>query len=157
VSAQTARAEYSSSRRAGRSVRRRVGYALAVAVNGVLLVLVNAVPGWRAVPFLTQDAASVIVLVNLALVVGIAINSLNAVFDRRWLRAAGEFVSSGVALLMLVQLWRVFPFAFTDPSVDWALVTRVLIGFAIGGCIASMIAQIVILIRLATGGSTEHR
>ena len=119
--------------------------------------MVNAVPGWQAVPYVTADAASVIVFVNLSLIVGIVTHSLNAAFDRRCLRAAGELASSAVALLMLVQLWRVFPFAFTDPSVDWPLVVRVVIGFAIAGCVASMIVQIVILIRLAIGRSTAHR
>jgi hypothetical protein len=132
------------------SVSRRVGYAVAVAVNGVLLVLVNAVPGWRAVPFITADAVDVIFLVNLSLIVGIVVNSLNTVFDRRWLRAAGEVASSTVALVMLVQLWQVFPFEFADPAVDWALILRVVIAFAIGGCVASMIVQMVILIRIGS-------
>jgi hypothetical protein len=144
--------ESSSSQTWGsRTVRRRVGYAIAVVVNSVLLVLVNAVPGWQAVPFVTGDAAEVIFFVNLSLVVGIITNSLNAVFDQRWLRAVGELVSSGVALVMLIQLWRVFPFVFADPSVDWALIVRTVIGFAIGACVVSMIVQIVILIRIAMG------
>jgi hypothetical protein len=130
------------------------GYAVAVAVNGVLLVLVNAVPGWRAVPFITAEAVDVIFLVNLSLIVGIVVNSLNAVFDRRWLRAAGELASSGVALVMLIQVWRVFPFEFADPAVDWALILRVVIAFAIGGCIASMIVQLVILSRIGIGRPT---
>ncbi|MGA1827256.1 hypothetical protein [Microbacterium sp.] len=127
-----------------------MGYAVAVAVSGVLLVLVNAVPGWRAVPFVTAEAVDVIFLVNLSLIVGIVVNSLNAVFDRRWLRAAGELASSTVALVMLVQLWQVFPFEFADPAVDWALILRVVIAFAIGGCVASMIVQMVILIRIGS-------
>lgn len=141
----------SSGAMAGRSLGRRVGYVIAVGVNSVLLVLVNAVPGWWAVPFVTADAAHVIVFVNLSLVVGIIVNSLNAVFDVRRLRVVGELVSSGVALVMFIQFWRVFPFDFAGASVDWALVVRVVVGFAIGGCIASMIVQAVILVRLGMG------
>ncbi len=150
MSSHTGPFESSSSPALRGSVRRRVGYAVAVAVSGVLLVLVNAVPGWRAVPFVTAEAVDVIFLVNLSLIVGIVVNSLNAVFDRRWLRAAGELASSTVALVMLVQLWQVFPFEFADPAVDWALILRVVIAFAIGGCVASMIVQMVILIRIGS-------
>lgn len=140
--------ENSSSRLLSGSAGRRLGYAVVVVVNSVLLVLVNAVPGWEAVSFVTADAVDVIFFVNLSLIVGMIVNSLNAVFDLAWLRAAGEFVSSAVAVVMLVQLWRVFPFEFTDPTVEWALVARVVIVFAIGACVVSMIVQAVRLIRI---------
>ena len=131
------------------TVSRRIGYGIAVVVNVVLLVLVNVTPGWRAVPFLTADAEDVILLVNLSLIVGILVNSLNMVFDRRPIRAAGELVSSGVALAMLIQLWNVFPFDFSDPAVDWALLVRMVIACAMVGCVLSIIVQTVILLRMA--------
>jgi hypothetical protein len=154
MSASSVPQDDSRSAPSGRGVSRRVGYAVAVAVNGVLLVLVNAVPGWQTVPFITLDAVSVIPLVNFALIIGIVFNALNAVFDLRWLRAAGELLSSGVALVVLFQLWRVFPFGFDDAAVDyWALIVRVAIAFGMGACVVSMIVQVVILIRIGTGRS----
>jgi hypothetical protein len=44
-----------------------------------------------------------------------------------------------------------------DPSVNWALIGRTVIGFAIGGSAVSMIVQIVILIRIAVGLSPAAR
>jgi hypothetical protein len=131
-----------------RTVRRRVGYSVAVVVNAILLVLVNGEPGWRGLPFVTAAAEEVIFFVNLSLVVGIIVNAVNAIVDRRSVRAVGELVSSAAALVMLVRLWDVFPFAFSDASVDWVLVARTVIGFAIAGCIASMLVQSVTLIRM---------
>lgn len=140
--------ENSPSRLLSGSAGRRLGYAVAVVVNSVLLVLVNAVPGWEAVSFVTADAVDVIFFVNLSLIVGMIVNSLNAMLDLVWLRAAGELVSSAVALVMLFQLWWVFPFEFTDPTVEWALVARAVIVFAIGACVVSMMVQGVRLIRI---------
>jgi hypothetical protein len=131
------------------TLSRRIGYGIAILVNLVLLVLVNGVPGWRAVRFLTEDTADVLVLIDLSLIVGILANLANVVFDRRSVRAVGEIVSSAVTLAMLVQLWNVFPFDFSDPAVDWALVARTVIGFAIAGCVLSIIVQAVVLIRIA--------
>ena len=39
---------------------RRAGYAVAIAVNLVLLYLVNVAPGWQAVPFLTESTTEVL-------------------------------------------------------------------------------------------------
>lgn len=138
-------------------VSRRIGYSVAVVVNAVLLILVNGTPGWRALPFVTDSAAEVVVLLNLALIVGIVANSANLIFDRRWIRAAGELTGSAVSLAMLMRMWEVFPFAFRDPAVDWDLIVRVVIAFSIAACAVSIVVQAVVLIRLAVGSQqSDH-
>ena len=130
-------------------VSRRVGYLIAVLVNIVLLWLVTGWPGWRAVPFLTDQMQEVIVLVVFSLLAGVATNLVNFALDLAWIKALGEIITSAIGLAALVRLWEVFPFDFGGSDVDWALVTRVVIAVAIAGCIVSIIVQIVILARAA--------
>ena len=130
---------------------RRVGYALAILVNVVLLLLVNVWPTWRVFPFLTEDMLDVLGLVNLGLIAGAIVNLFNLVFDLRWMRTAGDLITSVIAVITLVRFWDVFPFAFPDSGFDWELLTRVVLGVAIGGTVIAVIVQVVILVRILLG------
>ncbi|NYE18979.1 hypothetical protein [Microbacterium immunditiarum] len=141
--------------RAGSAVGRRIGYSVAVVVNAILLTLVNWWPGWEALPFVTRAAASVVVFLNAALVVGVLVNLANLVFDLRWVRALGEIITSTVSLVFLTQLWGVFPFAFETSPIDWATVARVVTGFAILGCVVGIVVQSVLLARILLGLNAE--
>ena len=138
------------------SFRRRMGFSAAIVVNAVLLALVNGWPGWRALPILTADATSVIAVLNLALVIGILVNTVNMVVDIRWVRAVGEIITSTVALVFLAQLLGIFPFSFSDGSIDWALVTRTVLWFAVAGCIISILVSAVIVVQEITRGPHRH-
>jgi hypothetical protein len=129
------------------AVSRRVGYSVAVLANALLFYLVNIWPGWAAVPFLTEETLNVLVLFNVSLVAAMVVQVANLIVDLRWVRAAGEIVTSAIALLFTIQLWNVFPFAFDTAPIDWALVARVLLAFAVGGCVVSIIVQLVALSR----------
>jgi hypothetical protein len=126
---------------------RRTGYLVAAAIHAVLLYLVNIHPGWAAIPVLTPDAARVIGLLNLSLVLGLVVNLVYAVYDPRWLTALGSVATTGVGLAVLVWIWRVFPFAFDDASVHWPLVVRVVLGVAIAGSAIGVAVQCVTLVR----------
>ena len=132
-------------------VGRRIGYALAILVNVVLLLLVNVWPTWRVLPFLTEGMLDVLALVNLGLIAGMVVNLLNLIFDARWLRAAGDLLTSVIAVITLLRFWNVFPFAFPDSGFDWALLTRVLLVVAIVGTVIGIIVQVVILVRIMLG------
>ena len=132
-------------------VGRRVGYALAILVNVVLFLLVNVWPTWRVFPFLTEDMLDVLALVNLGLIAGAVVNVFNLVFDLRWMRAAGDLITSVIAVITLVRFWDVFPFAFPDSGFDWEVLTRVVLGVAIGGTVIAVIVQVVMLVRIVLG------
>jgi hypothetical protein len=125
---------------------RRFGYAIGAAVNGVLLYLTNAEPGWRSVPFLTEDFTRVLALVNLSLVAGLVANLLYVLYDRRWFRDLGGIVTTGAGLAATIQLLRVFPFVFTDTSVDWDTVVRWLLVLGIAGTVIALVVQVVTLV-----------
>jgi hypothetical protein len=126
-------------------VARRFGYVVAAAVNAALLYLVNARPGWDAVPFLTDDTTLVLAAVNASITAGLVANLLYLVADPRRLRAVGDAVTTAVGLYAMVRLWQVFPFDVTD---GWTTVLRVLLGV---GIVGSGVAIVSALARLATG------
>jgi hypothetical protein len=138
-------------------VGRRVGYALAILINVVLLLLVNVWPTWRVLPFLTEAMLDVLPLVNLGLIAGAIVNLFNLVFDFRLIRAAGDLITSIIAVITLVRFWDVFPFAFPDSGFDWELLTRIVLGVAIGGTVIAVIVQVVLLIRILLGLTPSGR
>jgi len=137
-------------------VRRRVGYGLVALGELVLLVLLTVAPGWRALPFVTEDARSVVPLVTLSLIVAVLVSGLKAVAAHRWSQAAGEFVNSTIAVVMLYQLWHVFPFAFPDQALNAALVAHVIFAVGIAACVVSMVVQTVILAQMAVLGDSPY-
>ena len=124
-------------------VAHKLGYVLGAAVDATLLVLVNDTPGWRAVPFLTEDAAGVIGLVNASLVVGLVANLVYGVADPTWLRALGDVVTSSIGLAVLAQLWQVFPFAFSGDTPLPELLTRWVLAVGIAACVIGVIVAMV--------------
>lgn len=132
------------------SASRRVGYAFAIAINGVLLYLVNVWPGWQVIPFLTADFRQVLGLVNASLIAGMVVNLFNLLLDWRWVRALGDLVTLGIGLAGLVLFWQVFPFDFPG-GFDWSLLVRIVIVLAMVGTVIGMIVQVVTLIRSLAG------
>lgn len=144
----------STARSSGAS--RRVGYGVAVAINGVLLYLVNVWPGWQIIPFLTEDFRDVLGLVNASLVAGMVVNLFNLLLDRRWVRALGDLVTLGIGLAGLVLFWQVFPFDFPG-GFDWSLLVRIVIVLAMIGTVIGIIVQIVTLVRSLAGQGDADR
>lgn len=128
---------------------RRFGYALAAAINGVLLYLINAEPGWDAVPFLTADTRSVLPLVNFCLVASVVVNLLFLGYDAPRFTALGNLATTLAGLVLLARILAVFPFDFSDYSFDWALVVRVLL---IVGIIGSAIGAVTHVVAGLRGG-----
>jgi hypothetical protein len=129
---------------------RRVGYGIAIAVNALLLYLVNVSPGWAAVPFLTDDTTHVLGWVNASIVAGIVANALYVVVDRRWFRPLGELLVTLVGLTALVRLWQVFPFAFDDSEIPWHDIARWVLAIGIAGSVIGLIANLVKLVHAMT-------
>jgi hypothetical protein len=126
---------------------RRVGYVIAGAINVALLYLVNVWPGWSVVPFLTDGMTQVLGIVNVSLVAGLVVNAVYLVQDAAWLKAAGDLVTTAIALAVLARLWQVFPFDFGESTVNWAWLTRSVLVVAIVGCGIGLLVQLVTLVR----------
>lgn len=126
---------------------RRGGYVVALALNGVLWWMVNRTPGWRAVPFLTDETPLVLGVVNASMVTAIVVNAVYVLTDPRWLTALGNLAQNVVGVAAAVQLWRVFPFAFDDGAVDWPLVARWVLAVAVVGGVIGLVVGVVSLVR----------
>ena len=123
---------------------RRAGYCIAIAFSAALLFVLNARPGWQAMPFLTSDAGQVLWLVNLSLAAGIAANLVYLVYDPPWLKSLGDLATTGIGLAAAIRIWQVFPF---DLSSGWAAGVRALLVVAIAGSCIALLAQIITLAR----------
>lgn len=124
---------------------RRVGYAMAIAVNGLMLWLANQLLDWQWPSFLTTDFDVVLPLLSASFVVGMAVNAGYLVVDRGRFRAVGELLTAGFGLAVSLQMWDVFPFDFTGWSTDWSWLVRVAL---VVGIVGSGIAILVHLVRL---------
>ncbi len=131
---------------------RRFGYGLAIAFSTALLIILNGSPGWQAIPFLTNDTAQVLWLVNLSLAAGIAVNLVYLAYDPPWVKSLGDLVTTGIGLATAIRVWQVFPF---DLSSAWSTTVRVLLVIAIAGSCIALVVQVVTLAR-RLGGRTPH-
>ncbi|HSO65804.1 MAG TPA: hypothetical protein VLQ78_11965 [Ornithinibacter sp.] len=120
--------------------QRRFGYLVAIAVNALMLYLVNRWPGWDAVPFLTEETPEVLGLVNASIVAGIVVNAGYLVRDPDWLRALGDVATTAVGLAALVAIWRVWPL---DLTTGWDLLARWMIGIGVVGSLIGIVAAVV--------------
>jgi hypothetical protein len=135
---------------------RRAGYAIAVAFNVAVLYLVFVWPGWRAVPLLTDDTRRLLGLVAASMVAGILANLVYLAYDPPAVKAIGDLATTGIALVVLVRIWRVFPFDFAGYAFDWALLVRVVLVVAVVGTAIGLLAQLGILVRALNGGAASR-
>ena len=135
--------------RAGRRrspAQRRGGYFMSILINAVLIFLLDAHPGWRAVPFLTPATAQVIGLFTLTLAAGIAANVVYFIADPPRLRALGDLVTLTISLVTTLRVWEVFPFAFHGSMAFWSVIVRVvLITGIVGECIGLLYSLVVLV------------
>jgi hypothetical protein len=129
---------------------RRVGYAIAIAVNLVLLYLINGLPGWQELPFLTADMSLVLPVVNLSLLAGAAANLSFMIIDTPWWKSAGDLITTSISLAVLVRFWQVYPFAFGG-SFNWDLLVRILLIVATAGTGIAIVVHVVSLGRAVAG------
>jgi hypothetical protein len=119
---------------------RRLGYVVAVAVNIGLLYVVNNLLEWGVPEFLTDDFERVLPIMNFSIVVTMLVNLVYLFFDPTWFKSVTQIVLSVIGLIVVVRLYRVFPFdysAYEFYEFEWEVVTRVvlvliMIGISIG-------------------------
>jgi hypothetical protein len=126
---------------------RRGGYVVSILINAVLIYLLDAHPGWRAVPFLTPATAQVIGLFTLTLAAGIAANVVYFIADAPRLRAFGDLITLTISLVTALRVWEVFPFAFHGSMAFWAVIVRILLVIGIVGMCIGLLYSLVTLVR----------
>ena len=135
---------------------RRGGYLVSIAINGVLLYLLNVHPGWQSMSFLTPATAQVIGLVNLTLWAGIVANGVYFIADPPPLRAAGDLVTLTITLVTTVRVWSVFPFAFHGSVAFVDMIMRVVLIIGIVGASIGILYSVVTVIRTLIRAGTQR-
>jgi hypothetical protein len=121
-------------------VARRSGYVIAIAVNVVMLYVVNNLLAWNILPFLTDDFGRVLWLIDVSLLATIMVNFVYVAYDQRWFRSLGQIGLNLISLVVAVRMYQVFPFDFTGSTFDWTQIARVVIIFTIlGTAIGAMV------------------
>jgi hypothetical protein len=126
---------------------RRGGYVVSILINAALIYLLDAHPGWRAVPFLTPAASQVIGLFTAALAAGIAANVLYLIADPPRLRAFGDLVTLTISLIATVRILQVFPFAFHGSMAFWTMLVRTLLIIGLVGACLGLVYSLVTLVK----------
>ena len=123
----------------GVTASRTADHVIGAAVNLVLLALVNGTPGWRAVPFLTEEAAPAAALLTVALWVGVGVHAvLLLAGSPARMRALGDVVSAAFGVAISWELLRTFP---VDASAGSALEVT-LRGVAVLGLLVAVVAVV---------------
>ena len=130
-------------------VARKVGYSVAVMVNVIMLILVNATPGWRVLLFLTEDFVSLLWLVNLSIFASVMVNVAYLAYDAAWFKSVGQIGVTAIGLVASIRTWQVFPFDFSPYDGPWETLTRLTLAIAIFGSIVGIVVE---LVRLAGRG-----
>jgi hypothetical protein len=131
---------------------RVVGYLIAAAINVALLWFVIVTPGWRWLPFLTEDFSRVVGLVSLSFVIAVLINLVYVAVDPVWMKRLGDAITTAVGFVVMLLLLQVFPFDFGS---QWAWVHTALRVFLILGCVGAaigVIANLGMLVRDVANG-----
>ena len=131
--------------RASRAAR-SFGYLLGAGLQVALIWLVNVEPGWRVVPFLTEDASQVIWLFNVSLVIGLVINVIWLAYDPPRVLRLGDAVSAAAALAVTARLLDVFPFEFASDV--WETTVRVVLIVSILGTGIAVVVNLVQALRV---------
>ncbi|WP_344368795.1 hypothetical protein [Agromyces tropicus] len=139
-------------RRAASPAARRLGSAIGVVVGMLLLLFVNVWPGWQVLPFLTAETVDVLPWINVSLATGVVVNLIEFIFDRAWLKALGDFVTTSVGLAVTIRVWQVYPFDFGDSTFPWDIVVRTLLMLAIVGSAVGILAAVVAFVRALVRG-----
>jgi hypothetical protein len=99
------------------------------------------------VPVLTEETTRVLGLLTVSLVASIVANVVYLVTDRPTVKATGELVTTGIGIAVLVRVWQVFPFDFSDYEFNWPFVVRLVLAVALVGAALGALIQLVALIR----------
>lgn len=128
---------------------RRVGFVVAIVVNVAMVYVANNLLGWDLLPFLTSEFGDLLWVINLSLGATIIVNIFWLGYDADWFRLLCQIGLNLISALVLIRLYRVFPFDFSAYEFEWALLARAVIVLTM---VALAVGTVVELVKLARGG-----
>lgn len=126
---------------------RRLGYVIAIAINLFALWVVHNVANWD-LSFITASWPQVLWAFNLSLGATMVANALFLVYDAPWFRHLAQMVLNLLGIVVIVTLFRVFPFDFGPQWVNQ--LARLALVLALLGTGIAVIVEFVSLVRAVT-------
>jgi hypothetical protein len=104
---------------------RRAGYVIAIAVNAVLIWVVNHLVEWDVLPWLTDDFSRVVPLLMVSLIASIVVNVAYLTYDAAWFKSITQIVLLSISMAVMIRMYAVFPFDFSAYDFNWDTTARV--------------------------------
>jgi len=127
----------------------RFGYRVAIAVNAVMWVIVNNILDWGWAPFLTDDFARIVWLLDLSFLGAIVVNAIYLGYDPRWFKSVSQIVLGVISMAVAIRTFQVFPFDFTGSQFNWEPLARFVIVLTMVGVGISIVVESAKLVRRA--------
>jgi hypothetical protein len=111
----------------------RASFTVAIIFNLIFIYIVNQIPYWD-ISFITSAWSEVLWILNLSLVVTIIGNLLFLFYHPQWFRSLSQIIISVFAFWAIRALYTVFPFSFSQSSLDlvaWFILIILMVGVAI--------------------------
>jgi len=103
---------------------RQFGYGISIVVQVALLILVNSLVEWDIAPFITDEFNDLVPYINVSLVASMVVNAVYFAFDPRWFKSFTQAILNVISLVVIVQIYRIFPFDFSGSDLNWAVLVR---------------------------------
>lgn len=122
---------------------RRAGYFIVVLVNVAAWFVVVNLLEWDVFPWLTDEFSTVVPWIAFSLAATIALNLAYLFQDSPPLRSLGQIVLNLVSIIVISQVFGVFPFDFSQYSFNWEVIARLVLALAMVGAGIGVIAETV--------------
>jgi hypothetical protein len=98
---------------------RRFGYFLSIVINGAIYYVINTLPIWETIPFLTERFQDVLWITNLSIGVTAFMYATFLVFDPRWYHSLMQAVVNCFTFFTIRVFRQVFPLDLPDSTAYW--------------------------------------
>lgn len=128
---------------------RRVGYVFSIAFNLLFLWIANNLFNWQ-VQWVTREWEDVLTLVNISAIANVVVYVALLCYDKRIFYYVARMLLDIIAIIVSVQMIRVFPFAF-EHLWGWNWLNAVAPWILLLGIVGIAIGFVVRTARLCTG------
>jgi len=136
---------------------RGLGYLVSIAFNIVILVVANNLLTWDLLPFLTDDFADVLWLIDISLLATILVNFVYLGYDPGWFKSVCQIGMGGISMAVAVRMYQVFPFDFSAYEFDWTWTVRFVMVLGMIGIGVGIVVELAKLARGAVVGPRSSR
>jgi hypothetical protein len=137
-----------------RPVSTRFGYVVAIVVNAAMLVIVNNILDWGWAPFLTDDFAQIVWLLDLSFLGAIVVNAVYLGYAPPWFNSVSQIGLGVISMAVAIRTFQVFPFDFSGYQFNWEPLARFVIVLTM---VAVGISIVVETAKLVRSGATHPK